>query len=319
MANAQIGTVGPKKGLGKESQAVRSQTKGAPTADDLRANHLSTGGGEPIEKGHKWTSEHRVLQPRDPSTGHFEYNSSASFSLKYKSRGKGVPLFMRGWKIDYVKKGDVLLGPNGKRYFAPINMSKEEFIDNMKYYIEGKDGVGHYMGLDSGTLKTKTGALSKAEQFAAGNPATQGEIQVVGHKNLGTLSYSSRKKLNEAAAKYKEAVAHKPPLMGSPAYAQPTSISQSKLTANQQYNANANKQPIGGAQQTNQSKVSSSSPSSSQSYDDSRMKSEAYSNPRGFINDHKDEIEQKIQGSKLTVNDFANLIADGTINWSDFK
>lgn len=245
MANAQIGTVGPKKGLGKESQAVRNQTKGAPTADDLRANHLSTGGGEPIEKGHKWTSEHRVLQPRDPSTGHFEYNSSANFSLKYKSRGKGVPLFMRGWKIDYVKKGDVLLGSNGKRYFAPINMSKEEFIDNMKYYIEGKDGVGHYMGLDSGTLKTKTGALSKAEQFAAGNPATQGEIQVVGHKNLGTLSYSSRKKLNEAAAKYKEAVAHKPPLMGSPAYAQPTSISQSKLTANQQYNANANKPSVG--------------------------------------------------------------------------
>jgi hypothetical protein len=312
MANATKTTT-TTGGLGKESQAVRNETKGAPTADELRANNLSTGGGEPIEKGHKWTSEKRVLQPRDPSTGHFEYNSSANFSLKYKSRGKGVPLFMRGWKIDYVKKGDVMTGPNGKRYWVPVDMTKDEFIDNMKYYIEGKDGVGHYMGLDSGAFKAKSGAPSKKEKAAI----AQGGIQVAGNHDISKAGPSIQAKLAKAAQDYQAATAHKPPLMGKPIYANQSNISASKQAANQAYNAQQGSAQGGGSQPTS-SPSQPTAPKKQVSYFDSENKftDEGRKNIRsGYTSDAnvKSTVDNLAKQFGATSDEIMTLIENGDI------
>lgn len=58
----------------------------------------NTGGGEPIEAGHKWTTEERDPdQGRDPNTGQFIDNESIGRETKYPHRGKNlVPYIMRG-------------------------------------------------------------------------------------------------------------------------------------------------------------------------------------------------------------------------------
>lgn len=131
---------------------------------------LATGGGEPIEKGHKRTTEHRVLQPRDPETGHFDYNSSANMSRKYdyhaerngSHNGKGgggvyktVPYFARGVEASFatvgVEKGDVI-SVNGQKYISTIDMTADEFRAQLENYLEDKNG-GTHLGNDANWMK----------------------------------------------------------------------------------------------------------------------------------------------------------------------
>lgn len=131
---------------------------------------LNTGGGEPIPAGHKRTHEYRVLQPRDPETGRFDYNSSANISRKYDyhaerngSHGgeggggdrKTLPYFARGWLAKYaeegVKKGDIIEG-DYQRYISTIDMTPEEFRDQIENYLEDENG-GTHLGNDYNWMK----------------------------------------------------------------------------------------------------------------------------------------------------------------------
>ena len=58
----------------------------------------NTGGGEVIEKNHKWTTEKRdPEQGRDPKTGQFIDNYSIDRDTKYEHRGKNlIPFIFRG-------------------------------------------------------------------------------------------------------------------------------------------------------------------------------------------------------------------------------
>ena len=131
---------------------------------------LATGGGEPIAKGHKRTNERRVLQPRDPETGKFDYNSSANLSRKYDYHadrngshgGKGgggvhktVPYFARGLEASFaktgVKKGDVI-SANSQKYISTCDMTAEQFRNMLENYLEDDQGGGH-LGNDANWMK----------------------------------------------------------------------------------------------------------------------------------------------------------------------
>lgn len=131
---------------------------------------LATGGGEPIAKGHKRTTEKRVLQPRDPETGQFDYNSSANISRKYEYHaerngshgGKGgggkyktVPYFARGLEATFatvgVKKGDVI-SVNAQKYISTCDLTADEFRDQLENYLEDDEG-GTHLGNDINWMK----------------------------------------------------------------------------------------------------------------------------------------------------------------------
>lgn len=119
--------------------AISEHTKkGGPySVEQMRAT-MSTGGGEPIPAGHRWTNEKRRLQPRDPETGHFTYNSDAQYGLKYKSHGKGnaVPVGMKSFKFhEGIKKGDKIAINDGV-WIAIKDMSYEEVRDYFSHFDE---------------------------------------------------------------------------------------------------------------------------------------------------------------------------------------
>jgi len=119
-------------------QAIRQEREklgGKYSPEALRAN-MSTGGGTPIPEGHKWTTEHRVLQPRDPDTGHFTFNADADLDLKYKSHGKGNadPISYKSWKLaGAIKKGDVI-NIGDKTWIAIADIDAEKVRDFFRHY-----------------------------------------------------------------------------------------------------------------------------------------------------------------------------------------
>lgn len=124
----------------------------------------STGGGTPLEKGEKLKDHpeaHRVQQPRDEE-GKFTYNSANAKELKYgPSRGTTIPPFLRGVSIDFaIKKGDVVIDAEGKRWVSEINISAGELFNRLKNYIEGK-GFG---GKLEGEMSRKRGRTSGQER-----------------------------------------------------------------------------------------------------------------------------------------------------------
>ena len=181
--------------------------------ETLKAN-MSTGGGTPIEKGHKWTTEHRVLQPRDPDTGHFTFNADADLSLKYKSHGKGNadPISYKQFGLNKdVKKGDVV-NIGGKTWIAIEDIPVEKLRDFFRHYdpetgeyysskedmptpdkatIEDafdkiKDTVHDAVKLSDLFVK-KRGKMSKAEKAGV----EQGE-QILGQIDVETLGKYSK-------------------------------------------------------------------------------------------------------------------------------
>ena len=182
---------------------------------------LSTGGGTPIGPGEKWTDEHRVLQPRDPATGTFTYNSEAKWGLKYKQRNKAntVPPSARELvlaagidpKDGMIHKGDVIVW-NGKTQIALQDMKVEELYDYFKKYDEntGEYYVGKAQKESqspsdnkklSSNFVTKQGRHSKAEN--EGLAKGDNPFRVVGHYDMDKLS----NKTAEAIAKKVEETA----------------------------------------------------------------------------------------------------------------
>ena len=189
------------------------------SVEALRAN-MSTGGGEPIPAGHKWTNEKRRLQPRDPDTGHFTYNADAQYGLKYKSHGKADATPIGAKRFDFgsgIKKGDKI-AINDKVYLAIRDMDYEEVKDYFRHFdeeygdyysygekpseaagdIEQETTLTHDLkgsSLSSAFIK-KRGRLSKEEQ----------EAMDEGKTHVGTFDMSKLGKysMKEMAAKTKE-------------------------------------------------------------------------------------------------------------------
>lgn len=108
-------------------------------------SHMSTGGGEPIPKGEKWTHEKRTLQPRDPDTGQFGWNSDAGLNRKYprgESRAKGIPLSVRRLNFNngVLKAGDVI-NIGGRTFVAPRDMTSGEVVSLLKTVVKGDDAA----------------------------------------------------------------------------------------------------------------------------------------------------------------------------------
>jgi hypothetical protein len=92
----------------------------------------NTGGGEPIEAGHKWTTEDRDPdQGRDPNTGQFIDNESIGRDTKYPHRGKNlVPYIMRGIFRNLL----ILNGLSGDEE-ALRGEEGEKFLEGVKLHI----------------------------------------------------------------------------------------------------------------------------------------------------------------------------------------
>lgn len=94
-------------------------------------DNMSTGGGQPIPAGQKWTNERRVMQPRDPDTGHFTYNSDAGLRKKFRykrpDKERAVPVSARklGFQDKALKKGDVI-NIGGKTWVVTRDMDVNE-------------------------------------------------------------------------------------------------------------------------------------------------------------------------------------------------
>lgn len=167
----------------------------------LRKN-ASTGGGEPIPKGQKMTTEKRVKQPRDPVTQQFTYNADADWELEYSSRGKGIPLAARrlGINADAFKyegnkaaiSDKVWLTLDGK------DIDKEAVIDAFRYYSEeAKDYI-----TEEGTAFSE-GYGRKRGRVSAKEKKEMGEKQFRLSKDLGNVNAGkAQQSMNEQAKKY---------------------------------------------------------------------------------------------------------------------
>lgn len=131
------------------------------------------GGGTPLAAGQKapskeWVAENRKMQPRDEN-GQFTYNSANAKPLAYgPSRGVTVPPFLRGVKLTYaVENKDVIIGEDGKRYLAGIDLSARDIVNAYKNYVgeSGEKENLQFKGLEE-VIKAKKGAKSKSEQEA---------------------------------------------------------------------------------------------------------------------------------------------------------
>ena len=172
----------------KESIKEEKHSGDKYSVESLRAN-MSTGGGEPIPKGKKRTTQKRVLQPRDPDTGQFEFNSSALYGRKYPDRSKPdhAPIAARGWILNEgIKKGDKV-NIDGKVWIAIESIDKQELINYFKKYNEGAGEFSSGNQKLSSKFIRKHGRQSKEEK--AGMEAGK---RIVGKVDMSSLSKTSK-------------------------------------------------------------------------------------------------------------------------------
>ena len=172
------------------------------SVESLRAN-MATGGGEPIPKGKKRTNEKRVLQPRDPDTGQFEFNSSAMYGRKYPDRSikDHMPIAGRGWLLnDGIKKGDKV-NIDGKVWIAIQSIDKQALID---YFKKFNEGAGEYSGGEGGEIRQKLSSSfirKKGRQSKEEKEGIEAGQRTVGKVKLSALSKTSKA---EMKAKFEE-------------------------------------------------------------------------------------------------------------------
>ena len=190
------------------------------SVEEMRKN-MSTGGGEPIPAGHKWTNERRVLQPRNPETGQFAYNADAQMSLKYRAHGRdrAVPIALQNLQLyEGIKKGQkIIIGD--EVWIAIRDYSYEELhqyfshFDEKKgeYYSTGQTASSAHGDIWKSTTLTeeldaksindgfvkKQGRVSKEEKEAM----AKGE-RFAGEVDLSKLGGRSQKQMQEALASY---------------------------------------------------------------------------------------------------------------------
>ena len=212
----------------KESIKEEKHSGDKYSVESLRAN-MSTGGGEPIPKGKKRTTQKRVLQPRDPDTGQFEFNSSALYGRKYPDRSKPdhAPIAARGWILNEgIKKGDKV-NIDGKVWIAIESIDKQELINYFKKYNEGAGEFSSGNQKLSSKFIRKHGRQSKEEK--AGMEAGK---RVVGQVDMSALSKTSKA---EMEMKMKESMQGFEPENWSTIPLSP--IDAEKQAANEKFNA----------------------------------------------------------------------------------
>lgn len=175
----------------------------------------STGGGEPIEKGKRMTTEKRDPdQPRDRE-GHFEYNASIGKPRKYDYHGVGskggiakTPATMEklGKLPSFIRKGDKITVGGTTWVNKAGDMTRQEFEDILKEWIgDGyalRDAKGTHR-LDDAFERAKgrpTRASKEAEESEEG-----GEGERTGHIDPKKASGSTQKSMREAMRKYGKA------------------------------------------------------------------------------------------------------------------
>lgn len=192
----------------------------------IRKNKLATGGGEPIPKGQKRTTERRVMQPRDDK-GRFDANASAGFGLKYPHRGKDtIPYFIRKMGLsDLVQKGieeGDTLQMGGKRSEAIQSIDSDALL---KYFYHFDEEAGSFympkfneekwnryktiVGEQGSTLGLnfveRTGRMSKKEKENVEEAKKNGtEVSVTGKTDLSKAAESTKQKVAENLKQFKE-------------------------------------------------------------------------------------------------------------------
>lgn len=150
----------------KKQEQIEKMSKviGNNAASKIGTYKEATGGGTPIPKGEK-LKDHpeakRVQQPRDED-GKFTYNSVNLKDLKYgPSRGDTVPPFLRGVKLVYAKKVSNRTVSGDKVYNNNLDMTYEEFVDDLKQYY-GEEGG--FAAITKAKIEAKRGRKSKQEK-----------------------------------------------------------------------------------------------------------------------------------------------------------
>ena len=151
-----------------------TQVKNTGKATAIGTYLEAPGGGTPLGKGEKapggkngpWVRANRRMQPRD-AEGKFTYNSANNKTLKYgPSRGWTVPPFLLGSRCLYAIKKKSSVATGGKVYWAGVDMSIEEFVEECKEYRPESDIRQSMKGKPGGGSKTeKTEAKSGARGF----------------------------------------------------------------------------------------------------------------------------------------------------------
>ena len=201
------------------AQALATHSGGGETpkkysVESLRAN-MSTGGGEPIPAGHKWTNEKRRLQPRNPDTGQFTYNSDAQYGLIYKSHGKGnaTPVGMMRYEFgEGIKKGDKI-SINEKVWLAIRDIDIDTLRDYFRHFDEESGEYYSYGELPSdiaGKIEEETTKVStlKANTLSSAIIRKRGrkskeeqEAMEQGKTKLGTFDMTKLGKTSKAEMK----------------------------------------------------------------------------------------------------------------------
>lgn len=283
---------------------------------------LATGGGEPIPKGQKMTDEKRVLQPRDPETGQFDYNASADIERKYEYHAernglrdpkdwneshRRLPKALQQVYQDFfqddkgnpgifseegVREGQKM-SANGQRFIASLEMDKKEFIDLITSVSHDEEGKAH---LSSKTYDSK-GAVykEKTKESAFVSADTRGKKPA---KSSGA-DWSSLKSVNPAEMKESLAKAAKAARTGlqyenNPDFIAPIApeLSPDKKAKNEAYN-NMKQQP---QQKPEAAPIPSVEPKQEPekkpySFD----ANEAEKDPKGYYEANKEDIDKAVK------------------------
>lgn len=138
----------------KETQSKDIQNK----FEGLGTYKEATGGGEPIPKGQKRTTQKRVMQPRD-EFGQFTYNAANKKELKYgPSRGTTIPPYLRtkklhsesGKDIEDITKYKKKQERNAFRWRDPLDGRKFDLValDDEQDFDEKEGDVRVHQGQD---------------------------------------------------------------------------------------------------------------------------------------------------------------------------
>lgn len=181
----------------KQAKATKSFWKdnaersaiGKEAQDKLGTYDEAAGGGTPIKKGEDFKlvdnpqeadaireqeknlpdsakTNIRVKQPRNPD-GTFGYNSQNRRGLRYKSRGKTIPDFLKEYVAIWYregKTGEDLITSQDEDYMLAFDMTMDELIERSKYYLEKEDMFSFLAGKGDVVYTKKAGGEAKDDK-----------------------------------------------------------------------------------------------------------------------------------------------------------
>lgn len=182
----------------------------------------ATGGGEPIPKGQKMTTQKRVMQPRDEN-GQFTYNAANKKPLKYgPSRGKTTPPYLRIKNTEIEEKEGERRVRKENIWDVTVKLSgydKEQLIKDCREYVKGykdkdhEEGFKYRTDLGDVTFTKKSGAKSRAEKAAimSDYKGDVKDLKFSGDKEQLTSDWKEFKESGIKTSKYKGSLTKKEP------------------------------------------------------------------------------------------------------------